>query len=163
MTRILSNVNAHHEQPRKVEAANALSVAEASIRKMVGTTTQARIAKAGAPHGAGRAQANADAAAKLIAHFEKLSPFGRQRALKQLDAIKAGADASRLTAKPPASGLSDSPFVALADIPGGGSRGAIEHLEAHGISVGVKDGVLSLRRLYLPSATSLLSQMGSRS
>jgi hypothetical protein len=163
VSRILSNVNAHHEQPRKVEAANALAVAEATIRKMVGATTQARIAKAGATHGAGRAQANAEAAAKLIADFENLSPIGRQRALKQLDAIKADADVSRLTAKPPASGLNGTDFVAWADVPGSGTRGAIEHVESHGINVGVRNGILSLRRLYLPSATSLLSQMGGRS
>jgi hypothetical protein len=160
VNRILSNVNAHHEQPRKVEATNALTVAEASIRKMVGATTQARIAKAGASHGIGRTQAHAAAVAKLAADFAKLSPLGRQRFVKQLDAIKAGADASRLTAKLPTSGLNDNEFVAWADVPGSGKPGSIEHVESHGINVGVRNGILSLRRLYLPSATSLL---GARS
>jgi hypothetical protein len=155
--------HSHVEPSPPIEKSDALVVSEQYLSKMLGASTRDRIAKAGSPHGAVRTQAHAEAAAKLIADFEKLSPLGRQRALKQLDAIKADADASRLTAKPPASGLNDTDFVAWADVPGSDKHGSIEHVESHGINVGVRNGILSLRRLYLPGATNRLAQLGAGS
>jgi hypothetical protein len=71
-----------------------------------------------------------------------------------------GLDRSRTPAKPPAS-TNKGNFVSFADMPGvvGLRPGEVEFLGSHGITVGVAAGVLSIARIYVPAATSLLAQM----
>ena len=73
--------------------------------------------------------------------------------------IMAGADRTRTTAKPPVSTVNND-FVAVADMVGvlRLRPGDVERLQNHGISIGVRNGVLCIARQYIPSATGIILQ-----
>lgn len=74
--------------------------------------------------------------------------------------IMPGADRSRTLAKPLTSAVDDRPFIPLDEL--GSGFGAIEHLQAHGVSVGIHNGVLTVARAYVPTAKNLIAQLGVR-
>lgn len=69
----------------------------------------------------------------------------------------AGADRSRTAAKAPTSEADDRPFVPLDEL-GSGYR-VVEHLQNHGVAVGIKNGILTVARAYVPSAKNLIAQL----
>ena len=69
------------------------------------------------------------------------------------------AKAERIADKQTASGLNENEFVAVAGVPGGTHQGAVPTLEAHGVMVGIKNGIMVIQRRYVPTATGLLSQI----
>lgn len=71
--------------------------------------------------------------------------------------IMAGADRSRTPAVAPTS-TQVNDFVAIESLAGIASLrpGEVEHLAAHGISAGIRNGVLSISRKYEPAATGIL-------
>ena len=77
--------------------------------------------------------------------------------------ITAGADRTRTAAVMPQSGVAGN-FVAVADMSAvvGLRPGELEHLQGHGISVGVVNGVLSVQRKYAPAAQGLIQQVRGR-
>jgi hypothetical protein len=66
--------------------------------------------------------------------------------------ILAAGDRSRTPAKPPAS-VNNDDFVSINLRPG-----EVDVLAQHGISVGIRQGMLSIKRLYEPAALGILQQ-----
>jgi hypothetical protein len=73
--------------------------------------------------------------------------------------IMSATDRSRVQAKAPTSDQGND-FVAIESLNGVGALrpGEVEHLAAHGISAGIRNGVLCVTRKYAPAATGIIQQ-----
>ncbi len=152
LTAAHTHADAEPTKPKRSGAGDGTAAALQAIKKGHADTGRDRLAKAAAS-----ASQNADGTAtkpKTPTIMGEKTPVS----LTGGSPLLPGADRSRTPAKAPASALPESPFVPIAQTPIGWFRPhEIEHLANHGVSVGIVNGIMSIKREYLPSATGLIS------
>lgn len=166
----------HFEALAKVEKADAEALAEQHIKKMLQGAARDRIVKMTPAAGdAGVNVRTVTAVQQNAAMPTKATPqtvngdglatkptkpaiMGTKKPVTVTGGspLMAGADRSREAAKPLDSGEIGPAFHAMSHLPKGDHPAAIQLLEQHGISVGIKDGILVIQRKYVVAATGLL-------